>query len=287
MEGSAKVRPSVLCDTKTEQYDVNSLHSTLVTLLMLIRLSGRAFFSLSKALAGLEIALTLDDTLLSSHDYNKDRVIDELKLAYRHVEKAGLGMSLLSLSKLIAGLGLGESQVRIRELVHEVHERINDELLSVHLLQIPESKKGLYGKPNLFGEDVPNKLPTAIYDIEEAGKCLALSRSTACVFHLMRVMELGLQEFAKKLSITIDQNKQWQVILDQVNNAIGHRPNQTPQEKATRSLYAESTSHLYAVKVAWRNEVMHPRAVYTEEEAQDIFNNVKTFIQQLVAKILI
>jgi hypothetical protein len=33
--------------------------------------------------------------------------------------------------------------------------------------------------------------------------------------------------------------------------------------------YAEAASHLYNVKVAWRNEVMHPKQTYTFEEAED------------------
>ncbi len=42
--------------------------------------------------------------------------------------------------------------------------------------------------------------------------------------------------------------------------------------------YAQAASHLYNVKVAWRDEVMHPKQTYTFDEARDIFGNVKTFI---------
>ncbi len=41
----------------------------------------------------------------------------------------------------------------------------------------------------LFGDDVFAKFPDATKDISEAGKCLALGRNTATVFHLMRAME--------------------------------------------------------------------------------------------------
>jgi hypothetical protein len=39
------------------------------------------------------------------------------------------------------------------------------------------------------GEQVEIKFMSAIQDIEEAGKCLAMGRGTATVFHLMRVVE--------------------------------------------------------------------------------------------------
>ena len=53
----------------------------------------------------------------------------------------------------------------------------------------------------LFGEEVFRKFPGATDDIFEAGTCLALERGTACVMHLMRVVELGLKTLASALGI--------------------------------------------------------------------------------------
>jgi hypothetical protein len=46
-------------------------------------------------------------------------------------------------------------------------------------------------------------------DISEAAQCLALNRPTACVFHLMRVMETGVQILGNRLGIqlTADEAK--------------------------------------------------------------------------------
>src|SRR5262249_36883249 len=49
---------------------------------------------------------------------------------------------------------------------------------------------------SLFGEQSCNAFPSSIRDIEEAAKCLVVGRSTASVFHLMRVMEIGLRSLA-------------------------------------------------------------------------------------------
>ena len=51
----------------------------------------------------------------------------------------------------------------------------------------------------LFGPDVFNNFSSANDDIDEAGKCLALGRGTACVMHLMRVLEVGLAALASAL----------------------------------------------------------------------------------------
>jgi hypothetical protein len=54
-----------------------------------------------------------------------------------------------------------------------------------------------------------------------------------------------------------------------------------PKRQPVVKEYAEAASHLYIVKVAWRNEVMHPKQTYTFEEAKSIFGNVRTFIADL------
>jgi len=39
---------------------------------------------------------------------------------------------------------------------------------------------------------------------------------------------------------------------------------------------AEATAQLNNVRIAWRNPVMHAERLYDQEEAQAIFENVKT-----------
>jgi hypothetical protein len=59
----------------------------------------------------------------------------------------------------------------------------------------------------LFGTEVEDKLPNVIEDIAEAGKCLGLRRPTAAVFHLMRIMEVGVQKFGDKLGVMLTEEK--------------------------------------------------------------------------------
>ena len=56
-----------------------------------------------------------------------------------------------------------------------------------------------------FGDEVANAFPNLIEDIDEAAKCLALSRYTACMFHLMRVMESSIHRLAKKLKVNSEE----------------------------------------------------------------------------------
>src|SRR5579859_3823509 len=65
------------------------------------------------------------------------------------------------------------------------------------------SRAKYYCDTKLFGEEVDNRLPAVATDISEAGKCFATARWTAAVFHLMRVMEVGVQELATKIGANL------------------------------------------------------------------------------------
>jgi hypothetical protein len=96
----------------------------------------------------------------------------------------------------------------------------------------------------------------------------------------MRVMELGVQELGTRLRVSINPKEEtWHQILLHVNKAIEAMPVTTAVEKAAKAEFAACSAHLNNVRIAWRNEVMHPKATYTEEESKDVFNHVKTFFR--------
>ena len=95
-----------------------------------------------------------------------------------------------------------------------------------------------------------------------------LGRNTACVFHLMRVMEAAVQGFGTKLGVPLVYDLEWQTILDRLNPPI------KPMNKGDplRPVYSAIHANLYHVKIAWRNETMHPKATYDEGEALNVIN---------------
>lgn len=164
-----------------------------------------------------------------------------------------------------------------RTMLAELFNRMADECTQLHFLCLsPQEIDYFMPVEPLFGNLVEDKMPQAIEDIAEAGKCLAIKRATAAVFHLMRVMEIGVQKFGDKLGVQLTDEKVWQVILDGVNAEIKKLgKNQHAKDCASIS------AHLYNVKLAWRNEAMHPKATYTLEEANGIFSAVRQFTNEL------
>jgi hypothetical protein len=167
----------------------------------------------------------------------------------------------------------------LSEKLVELCNRMEDEMASNYCIMLSREEKQLY-EPDapIFGIDVGSKFPDLAEDISEAAKCLALKRATAAVFHLMRVMEAGVQKFGATLGVSLVNEPVWQVILDGVNSKIKALPKGKDAVKK-----AEVASNLYNVKLAWRNETMHPKATYTDEEADNIFRAVKAFVHELAA----
>jgi hypothetical protein len=119
-------------------------------------------------------------------------------------------------------------------------------------------------------------------DVEEAAKCFALGRNTACVFHLMRVMEMSVQRLGKKVKVKLVQEKNWHNIINEIDKAIKNMSPKTLRGKARQREYATISSHLHHVRIAWRNQVMHPKSSYTEEASKEIFDHVVSFLNHFV-----
>lgn len=210
-------------------------------------------------------------------------------------ERSGLIGLLLQIQEYCNGFSLrtavhaaeefvdGLKSERIKTNGHATQEIVAlDKIIGIELreklfLQVPTERAAFYANPELFGEEVNKKFPSCQYDIEEAGNCYAAGRGTASAFHLMRIMESGLQQLGTALGVKFADEKNWQNVLDQVNKAIRIMP---PKEDRTIALSAMA-GHLYNVKLAWRNPTMHPKGVYTVEEAGDLMNAVKVFIVDL------
>jgi hypothetical protein len=161
-------------------------------------------------------------------------------------------------------------------------ERMRDELNSTTCFLVTVDRAKFFNNKQPFGEKVEQIFPKSIVDIEEASKCLGCARGTACVFHLMRVMEDGLRTVASVLGITYAPS--WESYIKQIEVKLD-----LPWKKKSRlwrkqePFFRDVLAHLHAVKVAWRNPTMHIVNHYTPEQAEDVFNAVRGFMRHLAS----
>ncbi|MFZ0747672.1 MAG: hypothetical protein WAM85_24925 [Terracidiphilus sp.] len=197
-------------------------------------------------------------------------------------EEIGLRVSANCARELLTEIQMKVATVGSAHRLFEVlGDTIRREMQTVLFFHLPSSQVEFYDKKELFGTEVSAKFPDLQYDIVEAGNCLALGRGTACVFHLMRIMEAGTQAFGRLLGVTFAEGKNWQNILDEINKAI----KVLPKSKETVEL-SQISANLFSVKVAWRNQVMHPHDKYTLEEAEDVLRQVKGFMKSIARHVI-
>src|SRR5205823_5048579 len=87
----------------------------------------------------------------------------------------------------------------------------------------------------LFGAEVFNNFASANDDIYEAGTCLALERATACVMHLMRVLEAGLAALAK--AVGISKQNDWGAYLRKIGAELDARAKASGARTADEQFY--------------------------------------------------
>ena len=156
---------------------------------------------------------------------------------------------------------------------------------------VPEERSEYLDHPHLFGEQVSYAFPLAKNDISQAGNCLAVECCTACVFHLMRVVEHGIRALANDRDVNISKGPielaTWEQLIKELEKseaAIQQYP-KTLAREAQLNFYHGAMIEVRAFKNKFRNSVMHTRDEYDLHEAMSAFTHVRTFMQVLSEKI--
>ncbi|MGD1106619.1 MAG: hypothetical protein ABR865_06205 [Terracidiphilus sp.] len=175
---------------------------------------------------------------------------------------------------------------RLDRIYTDLDNSIRRDMQAVLFFHVPFNLREFYKPKALFGPMVADRFPCAAYDIEEAGTCYTFGRSTACVFHLMRVMETGVRRFGQIMGVSFPEDKEWGKILKIASGKI-------EQEKDARPLHGRDPEivvwygihqHLTAVCIGCRNQFMHPKATCTMEEAKDLISLVGSFMRALAKR---
>jgi hypothetical protein len=175
---------------------------------------------------------------------------------------------------------------RYRTHASALVNRFHDEMSAKKVMFLPTHKVGYFnGTLNIFPTTVRDNFPSAEYDMDESCKCFALGRYTACVFHLMRIMEAGLNALGVSLGLSVAVN--WNTALNEIEKEIRSRTVATHGAawKNEEPFYAEAATHFRMVKNAWRNHTMHLKEHYDEERAKAVLNNVSDFMRHLATKL--
>ena len=201
-------------------------------------------------------------------------------------EKIGLGLAAVQCTRLLVLMqkkNPSASGEAIDQAIAEVSNRIVDELKSIFFVSLDETERNLYEPSEpLFGADVDAAFPSSVFDIQEAGRCLGLGRSTACVLHLMRSLEVPLKALAVDLGVIVGRDN-WGDLLKEIEVAVLALSLKSDAERKT--LYSNACTQFRFFKDAWRNEAMHSRGKYTPEEANTVLVACRSFMKALAKRL--
>jgi len=247
----------------------------------LIERFGEVRFAGSKIEAGQmeSIQLRTSRSIRTVGEDWKSAFITFLQVVQHQGSKIGLDLAVKAAKDYLDEVERGQinSYTHMEKALVALDKVITLQLRNNLFMFVPSDRASYYSQAELFGEQVNRRFPQCQQDIEEAGSCYASGRGTAVAFHLMRVMEATVQELGAALGITLTNEKDWHNILEEVNKAIKKLP-----AKAERTIKLSQVSgNLYNVKLAWRNPTMHPKIIYTMEEARDLLLSVQSFAREL------
>jgi hypothetical protein len=213
----------------------------------------------------------------------------ELTILIAHAGYVGLTHTIAAAVEARSSLRADTPISRVQAMMMDVWNSLRRELSHKEFLYVDDKVAHFYSSPLTGWEDVADKIPGVVFDVSEAGKCLALGRATACVFHLMRVAELGLRDLARHLKVKLPKklpiaDAEWQAILQGIDDKLAtlrNQPKAKPGRNAAITSYSEIRLEFAAIKDVWRNHVAHARATYDEHQALSAYGHVQALMQRL------
>ena len=238
-------------------------------------------------LGGIEDTAEKDEVLLPA---SVQTILQPLAMFRNAAENIGARLACISADRLALALQADPCTVTLgacsRSLT-DIESRFADQLGLVNLFVIPEDRAILFGGADtLLKRDTATLYRSVWFDCEEAAKCLCLGRSTACVFHVMRMLEIAISALSKRLDIPdpVKADRSWGNML----NAIKAKINELhPIKKRVIGDEGSKLDEVYvsldAMKNPWRNATMHVESIYTEEEARHILTNSSLLLDKMAS----
>ena len=210
----------------------------------------------------------------------------------------GLLRGLCEETELRAGLQRIDGSIRRFLLDGVTHEQLTTEIRvlfeSIHgelqyrrFAFVPSDKASVLDNIGRDWKPAWENLADVEQDARDATECYALEKSTACVFHSMRIAEHCLRALAKRLKVKLTHSgkpqplefAEWDKVITGCNNRITAARSLSPgaKKQARLEIYSDAAQHCLFMKDIWRNSISHARKPYIEAEALAVLNRVRDF----------
>ena len=208
-------------------------------------------------------------------DAVKQHWVRELTKLAHSIEILGAKVTGLAVDSLLTKFS--EDRIDVDDLINcadHIERTLKFELQTRKLFVLSDDESGYYEqKSPLFGAEAAAKFPSISYDVDEAGKCLALNRSTASAFHTIRCLEAGIRALTRCLGMpdqTKGSDRNWSNILRKITEELDKRWPKATRISGDGQKFEEIVAVLAALQNPYRNATMHLDRKYTEDEAKHL-----------------
>ncbi|MGI9073337.1 MAG: hypothetical protein ACR2JB_18970 [Bryobacteraceae bacterium] len=212
----------------------------------------------------------------------RDTLIGSLATCRDSCQRVGLRMSVMAIEELLSQPADKFTHRYCRERNQELQRRIRDELRTVYFLHVPDEKI-CYARPDwLAKSEIDSAFPSALAEFQKAGRCYAYDESTACMFHLMRVIDFGLRIVAESLGVAYEA-RNWMGIGNAIQTKMEAKYKDKLEDwKKVEPIYAEVLTDIQAISRGHRNPVLHElEKKYEGKEALYMLTVVEGFMSHL------
>jgi hypothetical protein len=226
-----------------------------MSLFEMLEFSATDFHAISSTLTQLQSQAGL---LLMTPD-GKEEFHEKMTSLHQHATNLKMGSTLKQIGYMTEYFqNGGKVRSEIVRMLEELQRRIQEDLEARIILAVTLDKNDFYTGDWLNDSKIGSSFPhTALPELQAASRCYSYDEDTACMFHLMRVLDFGFKLVAGSLGISYD-NRNWVGI----GQAIQSRMEKKYQEKTdnwrkAEPLYATILTDIQAVSRGHRNPVLH------------------------------
>lgn len=183
------------------------------------------------------------------------------------------------------------SPVSLMREFRNLHDQLMHALSKHKFAYIPSQMVPFFEQEMLFGKPVYDHFPEAREEVKDVGNAMAAGLYSACVFHSMRVSEYGIRRLAKRLRVRLRDNKKplpveyatWDKVITGMKNKLERiRKNpKGPIRESEQELYSSIADQCIFLRDIWRDQAMHARKRYNEDEASRALYRVAEFMTLL------
>jgi len=250
----------------------------VVSLLEMLRFAAEEFWKGSQLLT-----LLSGEPLYLKHPNFRANAVNAMNQLLEHCYKLHLTVSLKEAEKMLPFFNDPNSAPQhIKDMANRLSSVIHSELDGQMLFFMEPSRVEYFNPLWLAASPVDEFFPQTCNELRSAGRCYSYGEPTACVFHLMRVIDAGLRSVAASLGISYDA-RNWSGIGQKIQAKMEEKyVGKTDEWKKSEPFYASILTDIQAISRGHRNPVLHEiEKKYTDSEAHYLMTITEAFMSHL------